>query len=37
VPELGTPAYPRPMIDHEYARDRVIRTYKEALAAAKAG
>jgi len=31
VPELGTPAYPPPMIEHEFARDRVIRTYKEAL------
>jgi deoxyribodipyrimidine photo-lyase len=37
VPELGTPAYPQPMIGHEFARDRVIRTYKEALAAARAG
>ncbi len=36
VPELGTAAYPRPMIDHEFARDRVIRTYKEALRAARA-
>jgi deoxyribodipyrimidine photo-lyase len=35
VPELGTSAYPKPMIDHEFARDRVIRTYKEALSAGR--
>lgn len=36
VPELGTDAYPEPMIGHEFARDRAIRTYKEALSAARA-
>jgi deoxyribodipyrimidine photo-lyase len=35
VPELGTAAYPKPMVDHEFARDRVIRTYKEALSAGR--
>jgi len=31
VPELGTPAYPKPIVDHAFARDRVLQTYKEAL------
>lgn len=31
IPEYGTPAYPEPMVDHEEARDRVIRVYKQAL------
>ncbi|KAA3438241.1 cryptochrome/photolyase family protein [Rufibacter hautae] len=31
VPELGTPAYPAPMVDHAFARDRALRTYKAAL------
>jgi deoxyribodipyrimidine photo-lyase len=31
VPELGTDSYPKPMVDHEFARDRVIRTYRAAL------
>lgn len=32
VPELETAAYPKPMIDHAFARDRVLKVYKEALA-----
>ena len=31
VPEYGTPKYPEPMIDHKFARQRAIDTYKEAL------
>lgn len=32
VPELETEAYPKPMVDHAFARDRVLKVYKEALA-----
>lgn len=31
VPELGTPQYPKPIVDHATARDRVLATYKAAL------
>jgi deoxyribodipyrimidine photo-lyase len=31
VPEYGTDEYPAPMVNHEEARDRAIRTFKEAL------
>ncbi|MFZ5973201.1 MAG: cryptochrome/photolyase family protein [Bacteroidota bacterium] len=31
VPELGTPAYPPPMVDHAFARKRVLSVYQEAL------
>lgn len=31
VPELGTPAYPRPMVDHAFARQRALDVYKQAL------
>lgn len=31
VPEYGTTAYPKPMVDHKFARERAIQTYKEAL------
>ena len=31
VPEFGTPTYPKPMVDHKFARERAISTYKEAL------
>lgn len=31
VPEFGTPAYPRPMVDHKMARNRAIETYKQGL------
>ena len=32
VPEYGTPDYVEPMIDHAFARQRVVETYKKALA-----
>ncbi|MEL6590436.1 MAG: deoxyribodipyrimidine photo-lyase [Bacteroidota bacterium] len=31
VPEFGTPAYPKPIVDHKMARDRCLETYKIAL------
>ena len=31
VPELGTEKYPRPIVDHKFARERVLKVYKEAL------
>ncbi len=31
VPEYGTPAYPKPMVDHAFARERVLSAYKVAL------
>ena len=31
VPEYGTKDYPSPIIEHTYARDRVLATYKKAL------
>ena len=31
VPEFGTSDYPKPIIDHKYARERVLSRYKEAL------
>lgn len=31
VPELGTDLYPKPMIDHKFARNRALDTYKKAL------
>ena len=31
VPEYGTSAYPQPMIDHAFARNRAIETYRKAL------
>lgn len=33
VPELGTPNYPAPIIDHDYARKRCLEVYKNALRA----
>ncbi len=33
VPEFGTPKYPKPIVDHKFARQRAIDTYKEALSA----
>lgn len=33
VPEFETPEYPKPIVDHAVARDRVLRVYKEALRA----
>ena len=32
VPELETDAYPEPIVDHAFARERVLKVYKEALA-----
>jgi deoxyribodipyrimidine photo-lyase len=32
VPEFGTAAYPRPMVDHVFARERCLAVYKAALA-----
>ena len=31
VPELGTTAYPRMMVDHTIARERALRTYSEGI------
>lgn len=31
VPEFGTDQYPEPIIDHKFARERVLHRYKEAL------
>lgn len=31
IPELGTDRYPKPIVDHKFARVRAIETYKEAL------
>lgn len=31
VPEWGTDTYPKPMVDHKMARERCLKTYKEAL------
>jgi len=31
VPELGTSAYPQPIVDHKFARERALIRFKEAL------
>jgi deoxyribodipyrimidine photo-lyase len=31
VPEYQELTYPNPMVDHKFARERCLRTYKEAL------
>ncbi|GMQ29279.1 deoxyribodipyrimidine photo-lyase [Algoriphagus confluentis] len=31
VPELGTSKYPKPIVDHKFARQRALDTYKKAL------
>ena len=31
VPEFGTHQYPEPIVDHKFARERAIKTYKQAL------
>ncbi|MCB9262432.1 MAG: deoxyribodipyrimidine photo-lyase [Flavobacteriales bacterium] len=31
IPEFGTNLYPKPMVDHKFARERAIETYKNAL------
>ena len=32
VPEFGTPSYPKPMVEHTFARERCLATYKSGLA-----
>jgi deoxyribodipyrimidine photo-lyase len=32
VPELASPAYPSPVVDHTLARERALQTYRKALA-----
>ncbi len=31
VPECGTLQYPQPIVDHKYARERVLKVYRQAL------
>ena len=31
IPEFGTEEYPKPIVEHKFARDRVLKVYKEAL------
>jgi deoxyribodipyrimidine photo-lyase len=31
IPEIDTPEYPQPIVNHEYARKRVLEVYKSAL------
>jgi deoxyribodipyrimidine photo-lyase len=31
IPEFGTDQYPKPVVDHKLARERVLKVYKEAL------
>ena len=31
IPEYGTDAYPEPIVDHKFARQRCLDTYKAAL------
>lgn len=31
VPEYGTPSYPKPIVEHKFARERVLSRFKEAL------
>ena len=31
LPELGTPEYPDPIVDHNFARSRALKEYKRAL------
>lgn len=31
VPEIGTDAYPEPIVNHEFARERCLKAYKQAL------
>jgi len=33
IPEYGTDAYPEPMVDHKFARQRCLETYKTSLSA----
>lgn len=32
IPEYGTTKYPNPVVEHKFARERCLRTYKEGLA-----
>ncbi len=34
VPEFGTPAYPKPIVEHKMARERCLSVYKDALKSA---
>ncbi|HLS10874.1 MAG TPA: deoxyribodipyrimidine photo-lyase [Flavobacteriaceae bacterium] len=31
VPELDTPSYPEPMVEHKFARERALQTYREGV------
>jgi deoxyribodipyrimidine photo-lyase len=31
VPEFGTSSYPAPIVDHKFARERVLNRFKQAL------
>ena len=31
VPEFNTDQYPKPIVEHSFARERALRTYKQAL------
>ncbi|MDZ7646423.1 MAG: FAD-binding domain-containing protein [Cytophagales bacterium] len=31
VPDLNTKEYPKPMVDHAFARERALKVYKEGL------
>ncbi|MNH45570.1 Deoxyribodipyrimidine photo-lyase [compost metagenome] len=31
VPEYQSPEYPMPMVEHTFARERVLKVYKKAL------
>ena len=35
VPEYGTPNYPKPVVEHKFARERALSTYKQALSEAQ--
>jgi deoxyribodipyrimidine photo-lyase len=35
VPEYGTPSYPKPVVEHKFARERALSTYKQALSEAQ--
>lgn len=35
VPEYGSPSYPKPMVDHKYARERCLETYQRVLKPSK--
>lgn len=31
VPEFGTPSYPKPIVEHRFARERALKVYSEAI------